>query len=167
MSEQRCRKGKNLILFTSVWKAWFKASLVIQMFFRYDYSWFGRRSDWLNVTKVQFKLTNTHTVSKVAYLAYNSTNTRKICLSSYLCNKQTMWFLLWYFLFFIFQSSYKNTRKLLKYIRNVRECAKPQINDEQIWEDGPRPENAVMLQKGKQEALDERARFQKSYKTLK
>lgn len=57
--------------------------------------------------------------------------------------------------------------KVIEYIRNVRECAKPQINDEQIWEDGPRPENAVMLQKGKQEALDERARFQKSYKTLK
>lgn len=67
----------------------------------------------------------------------------------------------------IYFPGYKNTRKLLKYIRNVREGAKRQINDEQIWEDGPRPENAVMLQKGKQEALDERARFQKSYKTLK
>lgn len=67
----------------------------------------------------------------------------------------------------IYFPEYKNTRKLLKYVRNVRECAKPQINDEQIWEDGLRPENAVMLQKGKQEALDERARFQKSYKNLK
>lgn len=68
--------------------------------------------------------------------------------------------------FYLF-SRVKNTRKLFKYIRNVRECAERQINDEQIWENGPRPENAVMLQKGKQEALDERARFQKSYKTLK
>lgn len=45
------------------------------------------------------------------------------------------------------------------------ELAKRHINNERIWEDGlPRPENAIMLQKGKQEALDERARFQKSYK---
>lgn len=74
-------------------------------------------------------------------------------------------FLLWYFLF-IFQST-KILESYWNNIRNVRERAKCQIYDEQFWEDGPRPENAVMLQKGKQEALDERARFQKSYKTLK